>query len=89
MDENKKVMETEDAPIVENKPGFFKRMKAKVSTIPATIKYIGCGVAGAVVLGLVSAVAANRRDKPEPIEVSGEDLTIEQALELDPDVVDV
>ena len=79
----------ENEVVKEEKTGFFKGIKAKVAKVPATAKYIACGVAGAAAVAVGGAVAgALHRGKEAREDWDGSAMTIEEAVAIDPTVVD-
>lgn len=85
----KETVETSEVEVIveEKKPGVFKRIGAKVASIPAKAKYIAAGVAGAAAVAIAGAVVGMRAAKHDTHENWDSDMTIEDALAIDPDVL--
>ena len=85
-----KVYEIENNETVEvvEKTSFFQKVKQKVSNIPSAVKYGACAVAGAAATGIaLTAAGVARKHELEDEEVEN-DLTIEDALEIEPTIAD-
>lgn len=85
-----KVYEIENNETVEitEKTGLFTKIKQKVANVPSAVKYGVCAAAGAAATGIAFAVSGVARKHDLEDESEFGDLTIEEALEIDPTVVE-